>query len=288
MRQLSVASNRYSEIVGPWEVRGSTSLGEMGVALSEYLTITTSNVTRAQVVVLVLGVLLLVIVVGVLLSNRISRPLLRVVGASSEVARGNLEVKVDSRGDDEVAVLAYAFNRMVVGLQEGSMYRDLLGRTVSPEVREQLRQTFTTGNLRLEGQEAVATVLMSDIRGFTNLSERSDPTTVFRWLNEYFGELVPIITAHGGVVNKFDGDAMLAFFGILPRMTNPKQSAYAACQVAVEMYQTIEELNQRRAVRGEPALFSGIGVNTGVITAGGLGTSDRLHYTIIGDTVNTT
>ncbi len=288
MRKLSIASNRYSEIVGPWEVRGNTNLGEMGVALSEYLTISTSTVTRAQVVVLVLGVLLLVILVGVLLSNRILRPLLRVVGASSEVARGNLEVKVDSRGDDEVAVLAYAFNRMVVGLQEGSMYRDLLGRTVSPEVREQLRQTFTTGNLRLEGQEAVATVLMSDIRGFTNLSERSDPTTVFRWLNEYFSELVPIITAHGGVVNKFDGDAMLAFFGILPRMTNPKQSAYAACQVAVEMYIAIGALNERRSERNEPPLFSGIGINTGVITAGGLGTSDRLHYTIIGDTVNTT
>ncbi len=288
LRQISVASNHYSEIVGPWDVRGNKDLGDLGVSLSNYITVSTSSVTRAQVILLVMGLLLLVILIGVLLSNQISRPLLRVVNASSEVALGNLEVKVDSRGDDEVAVLAHAFNRMVVGLQEGSMYRDLLGRTVSPEVREQLRQTFTTGNIRLEGQDAVAAVLMTDIRGFTPLSERSDPTVIFKWLNEYFSELVPIITAHGGVVNKFDGDAMLAFFGILPRKSNPKQSSYSACQAAIEMEAAIESLNQRRIERGDPPMITGIGINTGVITAGGLGTSDRLHYTIIGDTVNTT
>jgi adenylate cyclase len=187
-----------------------------------------------------------------------------------------------------VAVLAQSFNYMVAGLQEGSIYRDLLGRTVSPEVREQLRQTFTTGRLRLEGQQAVATVLMTDIRGFTTLSEQADPATVFQWLNEYFGQLVPVVTSHGGVVNKFDGDAMLAFFGTLPRLLNPKQSALAACLTAVETLRLINQLNATRKTRGEPEFITGIGVNTGVVIAGGLGTSDRLHYTIIGDTVNTT
>ncbi len=168
------------------------------------------------------------------------------------------------------------------------MYRDLLGRTVSPEVRDQLRQTFTSGHLRLEGQEAVATVMMSDIRGFTSLSEKADPATVFRWLNEYFSELVPIITANTGVVNKFDGDAMLAFFGILPKLLTPKQSAYCACQASLEILAAIERLNVLRVERGDPPLSTGIGINTGMVTAGGLGTSDRVHYTIIGDTVNTT
>jgi adenylate cyclase len=175
----------------------------------------------------------------------------------------------------------------VAGLQEGSIYRDLLGRTVSPEVREQLRQTFNSGNLRLEGQEAIATVLITDIRGFTTLSEPTDPAKVFRWLNEYFGALVPIITANGGVVNKFDGDAMLAFFGILPRMLYPHQSALAGCTAAAEILKAINDLNARRVERGDPPLATGIGINTGVVTAGGLGSSDRVHYTIIGDTVNT-
>jgi adenylate cyclase len=154
-------------------------------------------------------------------------------------------------------------------------------------VRETLRQTFSSGNLRLEGQQALATVLMTDIRGFTSISEAVDAATVFQWLNEYFGQSVPLITAHGGVVNKFDGDAMLAFFGILPRMLSPKQSATAACQAALEVLEAIDGLNMQRRRRGEPPLITGIGINTGVVSAGGLGTSDRLHYTVIGDTVNT-
>ncbi|MEN6410433.1 MAG: adenylate/guanylate cyclase domain-containing protein [Anaerolineaceae bacterium] len=288
IRGITLPSVNYSEILLPLEVRDGMDVGVMGVALPEQFLTRTSQVTRWEIFILVSAVLLLVIIIGVSLSNQITRPLLKVVKASSEVAHGNLEVKVDSKGNDEVAVLGYTFNYMVAGLQEGSMYRDLLGRTVSPEVREQLRQTFTSGSLRLEGQEAVATVLMTDIRGFTTLSERVDPATVFNWLNEYFGELVPIVTANGGVVNKFDGDAMLAFFGILPRLTSPRQSAHAACRAAVDMMEKIEALNQKRTERGEPVLATGIGVNTGVVTAGGLGAADRMHYTIIGDTVNST
>ena len=247
----------------------------------------TSNSTQIEIFVLVAIAILLVVAVGLFLANRITRPLVRLATASAQVAQGDLEVKVDSRGNDEVAVLAHAFNYMVAGLQEGSVYRDLLGRTVSPEVREQLRQTFTSGNLRLEGQQSVATVLMTDIRGFTSISERSDPATVLTWLNEYFGRLVPIITAYGGVVNKFDGDAMLAFFGILPKRLSPKQAAYAACQAAREIIKTVDALNAERYNRNEPPLVTGIGINTGVVISGGLGSSDRLHYTIIGDTVNT-
>lgn len=285
----SVASGglNYTEILGAWEVRGGSDLGVMGVSLAESNLVRTSGVTQLQIFVLVALAIVLVIAVGLIVAGRITKPLVRLAEVSSEVAQGNLEVKVDSRGNDEIAVLAYSFNQMIAGLQEGSVYRDLLGRTVSPEVRDQLRQTFTTGGIRLEGQEAVATVLMTDIRGFTTLSERADPATVLNWLNEYFGLLVPIIATHGGVVNKFDGDAMLSFFGILPRRLNPKQGAQAACKAAIEMIQAIDHLNASRISRGEPPLVTGIGVNTGVVIAGGLGTSDRLHYTIIGDAVNT-
>lgn len=287
-RELHVSSIDYTEILGPWEARGGSDLGVLGISHAQAFLLRTSQTTRWQVFVLVVAAILFVTLVGVYLASLITRPLLRLVTASSEIAKGNLEVKVDVGGDDEVAVLAQSFNYMVAGLQEGSIYRDLLGRTVSPEVREQLRQTFTSGNLRLEGQQSVATVLMCDIRGFTTLSEKADPATIFQWLNEYFGQLVPVVAAHGGVVNKFDGDAMLAFFGILPRPLSPKQSSLAACQTAVEMIEVIDRLNQQRLKRGEPQLITGIGINSGLVSAGGLGTSDRLHYTIIGDTVNTT
>lgn len=285
-RDLTGSALRYSEILAPWEVRGGEDLGVMGVSLPQTFLISTSRATQVQIFIIVAAGILLVIVVGVLLSGLITRPLMKLVQASAEVAKGNLEVKVDARGDDEIAILANSFNSMVAGLQEGSIYRDLLGRTVSPEVREQLRQTFSSGGLRLEGQEAVATVLMTDIRGFTSLSEKYDPATVFQWLNEYFSQLVPIVTSHGGVVNQFGGDAVLVFFGMLPRLLSPKNSAMAACQAASEALEAINKLNATRRARGEPLLVTGFGINTGVLMAGGLGTSDRLHYTVIGDTVN--
>lgn len=286
-RSLLALGQSYTEVLGVWEVRGGADLGLMGVALTENTLVRTSSVTQLEIFVLVALAIGLVIVVGLLVAGRITKPLVKLAEASSEVAQGNLEVKVPSSGNDEIAVLGYSFNHMIAGLQEGSVYRDLLGRTVSPEVREQLRQTFTTGGIKLEGQEAVATILMTDIRNFTTLSERADPTKVLNWLNEYFGQLVPIVTGSGGVVNKFDGDAMLAFFGILPRRLSPKNGAQAACQAAVAMIKAIDALNVQRIARGDPPLVTGIGVNTGVVIAGGLGTSDRLHYTIIGDAVNT-
>ncbi len=287
IRDLQVVTASYTEIIGPWEARNGQDLGLIGAALPRTALARPSTVTQFQAFGLLTAALLLIVALGAFLARRITRPLTQMVNASAQVAQGNLEVKVDTTGDDEVAVLAHAFNYMVTGLQEGFIYRDLLGRTVSPEVREQLRQAFASGNLRLEGQNVVATVLMSDIRGFTTLAEKEPPTTVLAWLNEYFGALVPHITANGGVVDKFEGDALLAFFGILPRPLSPQASAYQACLAAVAMLQRVEYLNAQRLANGQPPFVTGIGLNTGLVTAGGLGAADRLNYTIIGDTVNT-
>jgi adenylate cyclase len=100
--------------------------------------------------------------------------------------------------------------------------------------------------------------------------------------------MVPVVTSYSGVVDKFEGDAMLSFFGILPRPLPAEESAYQACKAALDLLGAIERLNARRVARGEPILVTGIGVNTGTLIAGGLGTSDRLNYTVIGDAVNTT
>jgi adenylate cyclase len=288
MRDLQVGSARYTEILGPLEARGGADLGLVGAALAQNYLSRPSTLARVQVFAFVMLAFLGVITLGVFLAHQITHPLSQIIKASAEVARGNLDIKVPSRGNDEVMVLAHAFNYMVSGLQEGFIYRDLLGRTVSPEVRETLRGSFASGDLRLEGQTATATVLISDIRGFTALTEREEPTTILNWLNEYFGELVPVVTSHGGVVEKFEGDAMLAFFGILPTPLPAQESAYHACQAGVEMLEVIDRINARRVDRGEPPLMTGISIHSGSLTAGSLGTSDRLSYTIIGDTVNTT
>lgn len=288
LRAFRIGAVPYGEALGPWQARNSTEvLGVLGVAFIEQDFANPNPWLQAQVYGLVAVGVIGVVGLGIFLAGHFTRPLRDMVSASSQVARGNLEVKVSTQGDDETAVLAHAFNFMVSELQEGSIYRDLLGRTVSPEVRQALRSAFASGDLRLEGQNMTATVLMSDIWNFTTLSEKEDPVVVLTWLNEYFGELVPLVTAEGGVVDKFEGDALLVFFGILPTPSSPLASAYAACRAALTMIAAVEELNEQRVQRGQPQLLTGIGINTGPVTAGGLGTADRLNYTIIGDTVNT-
>ena len=288
IRPVVAGSIPYYEIMGPFEVRNGNDLGLLGTALPQTFLVRPSEMTRLKIALLVLVAFILIIAIGIFLARRITAPLLRVVHASARVARGDFTVTVKPVGTDELALLARSFNYMVARLREGLIYRDLLGRTLSPEVRDQFRQSLAGGNLRLEGQNIVATILMSDIRGFTPLSEKTDPITVWAWLNEYFGELVPIITAHGGVVSEYIGDALLVFFGILPTPQLPEESAYRACQTALAMLTAIDQINARRIERGEPPLITGIGVNTGLVTAGSIGTADRMRYGVVGDTVNTT
>ncbi len=288
IRTLNVTSGAYSEALTPWTARNGDRLGLVGAALAYNTEAAVSAFTQAQALGFVAFGAALVVAIGWVISQHITQPLERLVQAARDVGKGNFQVKLYDGGSDEIGVLVQAFNRMVTGLQEGSIYRDLLGRTVSPEVREQLRDAFAADGLRLEGQTATATVLMTDISGFTALSEKTDPQTVLQWLNEYFSELAPVVSAHGGVIDKYEGDAMLCFFGVLPRPMPPRESAFHACQAALEMLRVIEAINLRRTLRGEPPFITGIGINTGKVTAGGLGAADRLNYTIIGDAVNTT
>lgn len=208
------------------------------------------------------------------------------VTAASQVSQGRWDVTVEPKGRDELAYLAHAFNYMVANLKEGEIYRDLLGRTITPQVRDQLRKGLTSGNLKLEGQNITATVMITDIRHFTDIAEAETPTTILGWLNQYYGELVPIINAHDGVTNEFVGDSIMAFFGVLPVQLPPSESAYQACLAGMEILQVVNEMNAKREAKGEPSLVTGIGINTGVVAAGGMGTADRLHYSLIGDSVN--
>lgn len=287
LRQQQLGSVTYTEILAPWEARGGEDMGIVGAALPQTTLVQASQNLRIQIFALTAAIFMAVITIGLILARRITEPLDHLVMAVSDVAEGNLKLQVKPTGKDEIAVLAYSFNNMLHNLREGEMYRDLLGRAVTPEVRDELRGRLESGSLRLEGETQVATVLFSDIRRFTTISEEEGADAIFELLNEYLGEVIPTVADANGIITEFAGDAFLALFGLLPRALDPAESAYQACQAALAMQEIIKKMNERRQQLGDPLFITGIGINTGEVAAGGIGTASRVHYTVIGDTVNT-
>ena len=288
VRAITVAGSEYWEVLAPLVVRqGTENLGVLGISLLRVPVESTAEDSLPVVLRFGALALALIVLIGLLLSNSITKRLGALVKASADIASGDLETYVNVRGTDEIGVISVTFNQMVEGLREGSIYRDLLGRTVTPEVRDQLRTSFSDGALMLKGQSSEATILFADFRGYTSMAEVTEPAEVMKTLNDYFAGVVPIISLHGGVVNKFDGDAVMAFFGILPKYLPAKVSALQATHAGLEMLEHIRSVNKERTESGKQAFEMGIGISTGTVIAGGLGSEDRVHYTVVGDTVNT-
>jgi adenylate cyclase len=285
-RDVQVAGRGYAEVMGPFEARHGRDLGVLSTAIPLEFVTQAQHPTRQYLLGLFGAATILVLIAGALVASMVVRRVRRLAAATQQVARGDLSTQVEIRGADEVATLASDFNDMVVQLREGRLYRDLLGLTTSPEVADRLRDGVQKGVLKLRAQSVVATVLFIDIRGFTRLSEGRDPEYVLHFLNDYLQGLVRIIREHHGVINKFIGDAALAFFGILPESRSPSESAKDALAAAVGIEEYLVEFNRQRELQGEQTLRVGTGINTGPVVAGTLGSEERLEYTILGDTVN--
>jgi adenylate cyclase len=157
----------------------------------------------------------------------------------------------------------------------------IFGRYVAPDILRVLLHHPEAA--RLGGERRRITVLFSDIRSYTTLSEKLPPEEVVGWLNEYFTEQVAVIHAHRGTVDKFIGDAVMAFWGA-PVAT--EDGPGMACRAALECQERLVELNARWAREGRPELKTGIGINTARVVVGNFGSTDRLNYSLLGDGVN--
>ncbi|MER8804149.1 adenylate/guanylate cyclase domain-containing protein [Mesorhizobium sp. M0998] len=222
------------------------------------------------------GAMAVAVIVAILLGRRLSRPIQAIAGQAMRVADFDLDgvTPLPRSRVLELDNQASAFNAMLIGLRAFSTYipRSLVAKLVR------------TGEVGIaEPREAVVTVMFTDIVGFTTLSEQMDAAAAARLLNHHFAILCGAVDAHGGTVDKFLGDGMLAFFGAPDRL---KGHAAAAVRAAAAIREELDKDNLEAAGKGRPPLHVRIGIHTGSVIVGNIGASDRVNYTIVGDTVN--
>jgi class 3 adenylate cyclase len=199
--------------------------------------------------------------------------------AQDAVARGDLNHRAAVLTDDELGEVTQRFNSMVDALRERELMKSALHRYLSPEVANEL---IASGGV-IESRSVEATVMFTDIQGFTTLSETLDPQETVDLLNAYFAVVNNIIREHGGTVNNFIGDAVVAIFNV---PTPHETHARAATEAAIAIQRAIQREHFRLANSRSVQLPTRIGINTGSVCAGAIGSTDRQGYTVYGDAVN--
>lgn len=209
----------------------------------------------------------------------ITKPLVKLAHRVSEFdAVDPVEIK-DIRPGGEVGALVDAHNCMVAGIRERNMIKDTFGRYVSRQVQE----AILNKEIPLEGTHKKATIVFTDIREFTGLSETLGPEGTIRFLNAYFSRMVDVIIRYEGTIDKFIGDAIMAVFGA-PISKN--DDAARAVRAAIDLIGALDSFNTERIHQALPPIRMGIGVHTGEVIAGNIGTNERMEYTVVGDAVN--
>ena len=240
------------------------------------------GVSVATVELVVAGAsLVLSVLMALLVARTIVRPLQSLQGSMKKVELGNLDVAAPVRSGDELGQLAVSFNRMVEGLRREALVRDLFGQYVTPELAE----AAIEHRGKLDGQLVTCTVLFADIRDFTGIAEALPATRLIKMLNEYFARMSAIVVEEQGFVNKLGGDSLLAVFGT-PLNPDPDHAA-CAVHAALRMRSELAAFNREQDEMLLPQIEIGIGIATGDVVAGNVGSETKLEYTVIGDAVNT-
>jgi len=232
-----------------------------------------------RILLISLAALGVAVLAALWIAHGVSKPVQQLAAYTRHVATGDYTRRLDLRREDELGQLATAFNDMSAGLAERDRVRDLLDKNVSPEVAAQLMRDGAA----LGGEEREVTVLFADLRGFTPLSETLPPREVLTLLNRYLDRMSAEIERHGGVIDKFIGDEIMALFGAPVGHGDDADRAVAA---ALAMQAALAQLNREFAAEGRPPLAIGIGINTARVVAGNMGSHRRLNYSVIGDGVN--
>jgi adenylate cyclase len=212
------------------------------------------------------------LVLTITLARSFNDPIDELVAATDRVASGDLSSRVLVFAVDEMGVLASGFNQMVEGLAERERIQQIFGTYVDKEVAEHILRNGTS----LGGEQVEVTMMFIDIRGFTAYAERAAPPAVVATVNRLFERAVPVVHSHGGHIDKFVGDGLLAVFGAPRRQSDHAEQALAAArQIAAAVQEEFDD-----------TVEVGIGLNSGNVIAGNVGGGGRFEYSVIGDAVN--
>ncbi|ORC35929.1 adenylate/guanylate cyclase domain-containing protein [Marispirochaeta aestuarii] len=235
----------------------------------------------------------------IVFSNILTRPLNAMVDVIREIiSTGDLSKKVSLQYQDETGQLGHYFNLMTGELDKAYSqikkyaYEMVLAKNRETRIRH-IFQKYVPNNVieqfeeapesMLKGDNRVMAVLFSDIRSFTTISENMSPDVLVESLNGYFEKMVDVVLAKNGIVDKYIGDAIMAFFGAPVKGDN---DALLSVEAGLGMLSSLEVFNRRQRSLGMPPFRIGIGINYGVVTVGNIGSEKKMDYTVIGDMVN--
>ncbi|MFZ4621857.1 MAG: adenylate/guanylate cyclase domain-containing protein [Bacteroidota bacterium] len=221
--------------------------------------------------------------VGIVLLARtlIVKPIHQFFPTLERIERGDFSLPVPVHNEDEINQLAMHVNKMAVGLKEREFVRDTFSRYVPKEVVDLIIERKIRP--KLEGELREMTIFFSDIRGFTRMTEQMGAEQIVQLLNRYFSAMTDVAIAHGGMIDKFSGDEIMILFGApFPTDEDPLR----AVRMGIAMQNRLQQLNEEFSLEGLQRISIGIGIATGKVILGNVGSEKRLNYSVIGDTVN--
>lgn len=243
---------------------------------------------KEETVTTVISTILLMLLVAIgasfYLGKRLTRPIQQMMRASRAFSEGRFDYRITEQRNDELGVLMNSLNLMGEGLLRKEQVEQVFSRYVSPQVaRQAISDLERVEHLELGGRHVEASVLFADIVGFTSMSENMSPQEVSALLNLYFSQIARAVLFCGGHIDKYMGDCAMIVFGV---PEESEQHSFNAMCCAWMILELVQEMNRRRQTRELPPVEFRIGVNSGTMLAGNMGSTERMEYTVVGDAVN--
>ena len=244
-------------------------------SLTQALATSTQNILIATLLLV-----LLISLAAFLTTRQLGKPIKQLLLATKAIDLGNYDYRITAERNDEMGILISGYNKMAEGLLLKSKVESVFSRYLSKDVASRILDNLD--EVELGGKHIHATVLFADIVGFTGIAEKLPPQAVSELLNEYFSHITAIARFYGGSIDKFIGDCAMVVFGLDEQSNHTLQ----AISSAVLLQRLTEQLNITRRAKGQPEVLFRIGIHSGEMLAGNLGSADRMEFTVVGDSVN--